>query len=53
MGFVSVRVPITLACGAYDRTAGLARGEIQPEGVDLTVLRERWDAAETREEYVI
>jgi len=35
---VSLRVPLTLACGAYDRTAGLARGEIQPEGVDLTVL---------------
>jgi 4,5-dihydroxyphthalate decarboxylase len=38
MGFVSKRIPLTLACGAYDRTAGLARGEIQPEGVDLTVL---------------
>jgi 4,5-dihydroxyphthalate decarboxylase len=38
MVFVSLRVPLTLACGAYDRTAGLARGEIQPEGVDLTVL---------------
>ena len=36
--FVSLRVPLTLACGAYDRTAGLARGEIRPEGVDLTVL---------------
>jgi 4,5-dihydroxyphthalate decarboxylase len=33
-----LRVPLTLACGAYDRTAGLAGGEIQPEGVDLTVL---------------
>src|SRR5512142_2813992 len=38
MGFVPMRVPLTLACGAYDRTAGLARGEIQPEGVDLTFL---------------
>ena len=38
MGLVAMRVPLTLACGAYDRTAGLARGEIQPEGVDLTVL---------------
>jgi 4,5-dihydroxyphthalate decarboxylase len=36
MGFVLV--PLTLACGDYDRTAGLARGEIRPEGVDLTVL---------------
>jgi len=33
-----MRVPLTLACGAYDRTAGLARGEIRPEGVDLTFL---------------
>ncbi len=31
-------MPLTLACGDYDRTAGLARGEIRPEGVDLTVL---------------
>jgi 4,5-dihydroxyphthalate decarboxylase len=38
MGFVPMRVPLTLACGAYDRTSGLARGEIQPEGVDLTFL---------------
>jgi 4,5-dihydroxyphthalate decarboxylase len=38
MIFVSLRVPMTLACGAYDRTAALARGEIRPEGVDLTVL---------------
>jgi 4,5-dihydroxyphthalate decarboxylase len=56
MGFVSMRVPLTLACGAYDRTAGLARGEIQPEGVDLTVLTlpvEELFAAGTREEYVI
>ena len=38
MGFVPMRVPLSLACGAYDRTAGLARGSIQPEGVDLTFL---------------
>jgi 4,5-dihydroxyphthalate decarboxylase len=38
MGFVSLRIPMTLACGAYDRTAALARGDIRPEGVDLTVL---------------
>src|SRR5437667_8616583 len=31
-------VPLSLACGAYDRTAALARGDIQPEGVDLTFL---------------
>src|ERR1700759_2773843 len=33
-----VLVPLTLACGDYDRTAALARGEIRPEGVELTVL---------------
>jgi 4,5-dihydroxyphthalate decarboxylase len=33
-----VRVPLSLACGAYDRTAALARGDIWPEGIDLTVL---------------
>ena len=32
------RVPLSLACGAYDRTAALARGDIRPEGVDLTFL---------------
>jgi 4,5-dihydroxyphthalate decarboxylase len=36
MGFVLV--PLSLACGDYDRTAALARGEIRPEGVELTVL---------------
>ena len=29
---------LTLACGAYDRTAPLADGRIRVEGVDLTVL---------------
>jgi hypothetical protein len=33
-----MRVPLSLACGAYDRTAALARGDIRPEGVDLTFL---------------
>ena len=33
-----MRVPLSLACGAYDRTAALARGDIRPEGVDLTLL---------------
>jgi 4,5-dihydroxyphthalate decarboxylase len=36
--FVPLRVPVSLACGAYDRTAALACGDIQPEGVDLTFL---------------
>jgi len=35
---VPMRVPLTLACGDYDRTAALARGEIRPEGADLTYL---------------
>jgi 4,5-dihydroxyphthalate decarboxylase len=33
-----MRVPLSLACGDYDRTAALARGDIRPEGVDLTYL---------------
>jgi 4,5-dihydroxyphthalate decarboxylase len=32
------RIPITLACGDYDRTEALRTGEIRPEGVDLTYL---------------
>ena len=35
-----MRVPLSLACGAYDRIFALARGDIQP-------------AAEIREAYVI
>jgi 4,5-dihydroxyphthalate decarboxylase len=35
---VPMRVPLSLACGAYDRTAALARGDIQPDGIDLTWL---------------
>ena len=33
-----MRVPLTLACGDYDRTAALARGDVGVEGVDLTYL---------------
>lgn len=33
-----MRVPLSLACGAYDRTAALARGDIRPEGIDVTFL---------------
>jgi len=32
------RLPITLACGDYDRTRALADGRVRVEGVDLTVL---------------
>src|SRR5215467_14664086 len=35
---MNVRVPLTLACWEYDRTAALASGEVRPEGVDLTYL---------------
>ena len=31
-------VPVTLACGAYDRTLPLALGEVRAQGVDLTYL---------------
>ena len=29
-------IRLTLACGAYDRTAALADGRVKPEGIDLT-----------------
>jgi 4,5-dihydroxyphthalate decarboxylase len=32
------RLPITLACGDYDRTRALADGRVNVEGVDLTML---------------
>jgi 4,5-dihydroxyphthalate decarboxylase len=32
-------VPLTLACGDYDRTRALHEGAVVPEGVDLTTLR--------------
>jgi 4,5-dihydroxyphthalate decarboxylase len=35
---MSGRVPLTLACWDYDRTAALACGEVRPDGVDLTYL---------------
>ncbi|GAA5143530.1 ABC transporter substrate-binding protein [Nocardioides marinquilinus] len=31
-------VPLTLACGRYDRVQALTDGRVQPEGVDLTVV---------------
>jgi 4,5-dihydroxyphthalate decarboxylase len=33
------RLPLTLACGAYDRTRALADGRVEVEGVDLTYVR--------------
>lgn len=35
---MSVRIPITLACGDYDRTRALRTGEVEPDGVALTYL---------------
>lgn len=32
-------LPLTLACGAYDRTVALALGDVRPAGIDLTYLR--------------
>ncbi len=32
-------LPLTFACGDYDRTRALAEGTIRPDGVDLTYLR--------------
>lgn len=32
-------VPLTLACGDYDRTRALHEGSVRPEGVSLTTLR--------------
>jgi 4,5-dihydroxyphthalate decarboxylase len=34
-----MRVPLTLACEAYDRTLPLALGDVRPAGIDLTYLR--------------
>jgi ABC-type nitrate/sulfonate/bicarbonate transport system substrate-binding protein len=33
------RLPLTLACGDYDRTRALLEGEVRPDGIDLTYLR--------------
>ena len=32
------RVPVTLACGPYDRMEALRQGLVQPEGIDLTYV---------------
>jgi 4,5-dihydroxyphthalate decarboxylase len=34
-----VSLNLTLACGAYDRTAPLALGDVRPAGIELTCLR--------------
>jgi 4,5-dihydroxyphthalate decarboxylase len=35
---VSSRVPLTLACGNYDRRRALHEGTVVPEGIELTTL---------------
>jgi 4,5-dihydroxyphthalate decarboxylase len=37
-GTTCVRLPITLACGLYDRTFGLRDGTVPVEGIDLNFL---------------
>lgn len=32
------RLPLTLACGDYDRTRALATGAVRPDGVELNVI---------------
>jgi 4,5-dihydroxyphthalate decarboxylase len=33
------KLPLTLACSEYDRTAALATGEVEPEGINLNYIR--------------
>ena len=35
---MSNRIPMTLACGDYEIVRALKEGEVQPDGIDLTVL---------------
>ena len=32
------RLPLTFACGRYDRTEALRTGEVRPEGIDLNYI---------------
>ena len=32
------KIPMTFACGLYDRMLALYTGEVQPEGIDLDFL---------------
>ena len=34
-----MNIPVTLACGPYDRTLALALGDVRPAGINLTYLR--------------
>jgi 4,5-dihydroxyphthalate decarboxylase len=50
------KVPITFACGLYDRTLPLYTGEVRPDGVDLNFLaidhpREIFDRMQNAQEF--
>jgi 4,5-dihydroxyphthalate decarboxylase len=36
---VLTTIPLTLCCGAYDRTRALFNGSVKPEGIDLTIMK--------------
>src|SRR5262252_3036495 len=35
---VAKKIPLTLACGDYEIVRALKDGEVEPDGIDLTVL---------------
>jgi 4,5-dihydroxyphthalate decarboxylase len=37
---VAMKIPLTLACGDYEIIRALKEGEVEPDGIDLTVLTE-------------
>ena len=41
-------LPITFACGLYDRMLALHTGEVKPDGIDLNFLRHRPSARDLR-----
>src|SRR5262245_47371150 len=53
---MSNRIPITFACGLYDRMLALHTGEVRPEGIALNFLpidhpREIFDRMQTAKEF--
>jgi 4,5-dihydroxyphthalate decarboxylase len=52
----ATRVPLTFACGMYDRTLPLQTGEVQPDGIDLNFVvnndpRDIFDRMAGRQEF--
>src|ERR1700757_796763 len=37
---VAKKIPLTLACGDYEIIRALKEGQVEPDGIDLTVLTE-------------